>query len=111
VSFTTAAAQVSELIEARDPKKLPCIQRQVASYELLIVDELGFVPLSETEAVLLFEMLTQRHERGPTTMTSNLRFQEWSEVLWIGMPTLQTRLRVEGHLPLRSRCPFASHTQ
>jgi DNA replication protein DnaC len=75
VRFTTASALVSELIEARDEKK------QIASYELLIVDELGFVPLSKTGAELLFEMLSQRYERGSTMVTSNLPFQEWTEVL------------------------------
>jgi len=64
VRFTTAAALVSELIEARDEKKLLRFQKQIASYELLIVDELGFVPLSKTGAELLFEMLSQRYERG-----------------------------------------------
>jgi hypothetical protein len=71
----------SELIEARDDKKLLRFQRQIASYELLIVDELGFVPLSKTGAELLFEMLSQRYERGSTMVTSNLPFQEWTEVL------------------------------
>ncbi len=51
---------VSELIEARDEKKLLRFHKQIASYELLIVDELGFVPLSKTGAELLFEMLSQR---------------------------------------------------
>ena len=81
VRFTTAAALVSELIEARDEKKLLRFQKQIASYELLIVDELGFVPLSKTGAELLFEMLSQRYERGSTLITSNLPFQEWTEVL------------------------------
>ncbi len=81
VRFTTAAALVSELIEARDEKKLLRFQKQIAAYELLIVDELGFVPLSKTGAELLFEMLSQRYERGSTMITSNLPFQEWTEVL------------------------------
>jgi DNA replication protein DnaC len=81
VRFTTASALVSELIEARDEKKLLRFQKQIASYELLIVDELGFVPLSKTGAELLFEMLSQRYERGSTMVTSNLPFQEWAEVL------------------------------
>src|SRR5260370_41796363 len=63
VRFTTTAALVSELIEARDEKKLLRFQKQIASYELLIVDELGFVPLSKTGAELLFEMLSQRYDR------------------------------------------------
>jgi DNA replication protein DnaC len=81
VRFTTTAALVSELIEARDEKKLLRFQKQIASYELLIVDELGFVPLSKTGAELLFEMLSQRYERGSTLVTSNLPFQEWTEIL------------------------------
>ena len=81
VRFTTTAALVSEFIEARDDKRLLRFQKQIASYELLIVDELGFVPLSKTGAELLFEMLSQRYERGSTMVTSNLPFQEWTEVL------------------------------
>ena len=81
VLFTTAAALVSELIEARDEKKLLRLQKQLASYELLIVDELGFVPLSKTGAELLFEVFSQRYERSSTLVTSNLPFQEWTEVL------------------------------
>jgi len=81
VRFTTAAALVHELIEARDERKLLRFQKQIAGYELLIVDELGFVPLSKTGAELLFEMLSQRYERGSTMLTSNLPFAEWTEVL------------------------------
>jgi DNA replication protein DnaC len=69
------------LIEARDEKKLLRFQKQIASYELLIVDELGFVPPSKTGAELLFEMFSQRYKRGSTMVTSNLPFAEWTEVL------------------------------
>ena len=81
VRFTTAAALVHELIEAQDERRLRRYQKQMASYELLIVDELGFVPLSKTGAELLFEVFSQRYERGSTLETSNLPFQEWTEVL------------------------------
>jgi DNA replication protein DnaC len=81
VRFTTAAALVHELMEARDEKRLLRFQKQLASCELLIVDELGFVPLSKTGAELLFEVFSQRYERGSTLVTSNLPFQEWTEVL------------------------------
>ena len=47
---------------------------------LLIVDELGFVPLSPTGAELLFEVFTQRYERGCILVTTNLPFDEWTEV-------------------------------
>lgn len=81
VRFTTAAAIVHELLEAKDEKRLLRYQKQMASYELLIVDELGFVPLSKSGAELLFEVFSQRYERGATLVTSNLPFQEWTEVL------------------------------
>src|SRR5271156_2959949 len=74
VRFTTTAALVSELIEARDEKMLLRFQKQIASYELLIVDELCFVPLSKTGAELLFEMLSQRYERASTPVTSKSAF-------------------------------------
>ena len=80
VGFTTAAALVHELIEARDEKRLLRLQRQLAKYKLLIIDELGFVPLSKTGAELLFEVFSQRYERGATLVTSNLPFDEWTEV-------------------------------
>jgi DNA replication protein DnaC len=81
VRFTTAAAMVHELMEAKDEKRLLRFQKQMASYELLVVDELGFVPLSKSGAELLFEVFSQRYERGSTMVTSNLPFQEWTEVL------------------------------
>ena len=80
VGFTTAAALVHELIEARDEKRLLRLQRQLAGYKLLIIDELGYVPLSQTGAELLFEVFSQRYERGSTIVTSNLPFDEWTGV-------------------------------
>ena len=77
VGFTTAAALVSEMMEARDERRLLRFQKQMAGYKLLIIDELGFVPLSKTGAELLFELISQRYERGSTLITSNLPFDEW----------------------------------
>jgi DNA replication protein DnaC len=79
VSFATAAALVNELMEARDERRLLRVQKQMAAVKLLIIDELGFVPLSKTGAELLFEMISQRYERGATLITSNLPFDEWTE--------------------------------
>ncbi len=61
VGFITAAALVHELIEARDDKRLLRLQRQLAAYKLLIIDELGYVPLSTTGAELLFEVFRDHH--------------------------------------------------
>ncbi len=79
VGFTTAAALVSEMMEARDERRLLRFQKQMAGYKLVIIDELGFVPLSKTGAELLFELISQRYERGSTLITSNLPFDEWTE--------------------------------
>jgi len=81
VRFTTAASLVHELIEAKDEKRLLRYQKQMAGYQLLIVDELGFVPLSKSGAELLFEIFSQRYERASTLVTSNLPFDQWTEVL------------------------------
>ena len=64
VGFTTAAALVHELMEARDERRLLNLQRQLSRLSLLIIDELGFAPLSPTGAELLFEVFSQRYERG-----------------------------------------------
>ena len=80
VGFTTAAALVHELIEARDEKRLLRLQRQLATYKLLIIDELGYVPFSQTGAELLFEVFSRRYERGSTIVTSNLPFDDWTGV-------------------------------
>ena len=79
VGFVTAAALVHELMEARDERRLLRLQKQMVGYKLLIIDELGFVPLSKTGAELLFELISQRYERGATLITSNLPFDEWTE--------------------------------
>jgi len=80
VFWTSAATLVNTLIEARDEKRLLRYQRALAKVHLLIVDELGFVPLSKTGAELLFDVFSQRHERAATLVTSNLPFDEWTEV-------------------------------
>ena len=76
--FATTAAIVHELIEARDEKRLLRLQKQLTSHALLIIDELGFVPLSKTGSELLFELISQRYERSATIITSNLPFNEWT---------------------------------
>jgi DNA replication protein DnaC len=81
VLFTSTASLVNRLMEARDGRQLSRLQAQLASVKLLIVDEFGYVPLSPTGAELLFEVFSQRYERGSTIVTSNLPFEEWTSVL------------------------------
>ena len=70
-----------ELIEAGDERRLLVLQKKLARLKLLIIDELGFVPLSKTGAELLFEVFSQRYETGSVLVTTNLPFDEWTEVL------------------------------
>ena len=89
VRFTTAAALVHELLEARDDKRLLRLQKQLAKQDLLIVDELGYVPLSKTGSELLFEIFSQRYERASTLVTSNLPCNEWTEIFGSERLTLE----------------------
>jgi DNA replication protein DnaC len=63
--------------DAKNEKQLLRLEKTLASCELLIIDELGFVPLSRTGAELLFALISQRYERGATIITSNLPFDKW----------------------------------
>ena len=75
-SGRAASQLVHEMMEARDEKRLLRLQDQLARVSLLIVDELGYVPLSQTGSELLFDVFSRRYENGATIVTSNLPFQE-----------------------------------
>lgn len=78
--FITAHALAHQLMEARDERRLLKLQAQLQKVKLLIVDELGYVPLSQVGAELLFEVFSQRYERGSIVVTSNLPFEEWPSI-------------------------------
>jgi len=80
VGFITAASLMNELLEARDERRLLRLKRRLASYSVLIIDELVYAPLSTGVAGLLFDVISQRYERGSTIVTSNLPFEEWISV-------------------------------
>lgn len=61
-------------METRDEKRLLQLQRKLAKVKLLIIDELGFVPLSKTGAAFQFELISQRYERDSTLITLDLPF-------------------------------------
>jgi len=81
VKFFTAAGLVTALTEARDDKALLRFKKQLARKDLVIVDEFGYVPFSKTGAELLFEFFAERYERGSVMVTTNLPFDQWTEVL------------------------------
>ena len=101
MGFTTIATLVHGMMEARDERRLLNLQRQLSRLNLLIIDELGFVPLSRTGAELLFEVFSQRYERGSTMVTTNLPFDEWREVFGSERLTgaLLDRLTHHVHIP------------
>ncbi len=77
VLFARAADLVRSLLEARDHRELTRLHRRLHSVELLIVDELGFVPFDRTGGELLFNLVTERYERRSVVVTTNLPFAEW----------------------------------
>jgi len=81
VKFFTAAGLVTALTEARDDKALLRFKKQLARKDLVIVDEFGYVPFSKTGAELLFEFFAERYERASVMVTTNLPFDQWTEVL------------------------------
>lgn len=74
-------------MEARDERRLRALQGHLNTIKLLIVEELGYVPFTAVGSELLFEVFSQRYERGATLVTSNLPFDEWTSVFgWNGSP-------------------------
>jgi DNA replication protein DnaC len=80
VVFTRAADLVRTLLEARDARTLTRLNQRLQKADLLIVDELGFVPFERAGGELLFNLLAERYERRSTLVTSNLAFGEWVQV-------------------------------
>ena len=80
VGFVTATSLMNELLEAREEQRLLRLQRRLAGYKVLIIDDLAHVPLSTAGAELLFDVVSQRYERGSTIITSDLPFEEWNNV-------------------------------
>ena len=80
VLFTRAADLVRQLLEARDARELTRLQQRLRRVEVLIIDELGFVPFERAGGELLFNLITDRYERRATVVTTNLAFAEWVTV-------------------------------
>jgi DNA replication protein DnaC len=81
VRFYTVNGLITELVECREERRLQRIQKQLQKLHLLILDELGYVPFSKAGAELLFEVVSQAYEQQSLIVTSNLPFEEWTEIL------------------------------
>ncbi len=80
VRFYTVTKLVTELIECREERNLQRLQKQLQRLKVLVLDELGYVPFTKTGAELLFEVISQAYEHHSLIITSNLSFDEWTEV-------------------------------
>lgn len=78
VRFTTAAALINDLMEARSKSELSRITNRWARYELIVIDEMGYVTIPESAAELLFQVVAGRAERAAVIVTTNLPFSEWT---------------------------------
>jgi DNA replication protein DnaC len=78
VRFTTAAEMVTELIEAQNHAELTRVRNRWTRYDLIVIDELGYVVMPDTAAELLFQVIAGRAERTGVIVTTNLPFSEWT---------------------------------
>jgi len=81
VRFTTAAALVNELVEAQQQGQLRRALARWTRYDVLALDEVGYVPLAELGAEFLFQVVAERAERAAVLLTTNLPFSEWTQVI------------------------------
>ena len=78
--FTTAAALVNELVEAKQNNQVRRAMARWRKYELIVLDEAGYVPLADTGAEFLFQVISDRAEKAALIITTNLPFSEWTTV-------------------------------
>jgi len=80
VRFHTATDLVTQLVECREERRLQRLQKQLHRLDLLVIDELGYVPFSKAGAELLFEVISQAYEHHSLMVSTNLAFEEWTEI-------------------------------
>jgi DNA replication protein DnaC len=81
VRFTTTAGLVNDLVEAKQQLQLRRVLARWARYELIAIDEVGYVPLADIGAEFLFQVIAERAEKAVVMMTTNLPFSEWTPVI------------------------------
>ena len=81
VQFMTVTSLITQLLEAREDRKLDRLLGRLGKLHLLILDEFGYVPFSKAGAELLFEVVSRAYERQSLILTTNLPFEQWPEIL------------------------------
>ncbi len=81
VQFWRVTHLITQLLEAREERHLMRIKQHLAKQDLIVLDELGYVPASKAGAELLFEVISTAYERTSLLVTTNLPFEQWTEVL------------------------------
>ena len=81
VRFFTATGLVTQLLERRQDRELERFNKQLERLELIVLDELGYVPFSKAGAELLFDVVGRAYERTSLMLTTNLPFEEWTEIM------------------------------
>ncbi|HXX81553.1 MAG TPA: IS21-like element helper ATPase IstB [Thermodesulfovibrionales bacterium] len=106
--FVTCYGLVNELLEANQERKLQRLLQRYARYDVLILDELGYIPFSKEGSEVLFQVLAERHEKGSVMITTNLGFADWTQVFGDPVMTaaLLDRLTHKAHI---INCPWDSY--
>src|SRR5579859_652618 len=81
VRFYNVAGLVNDLIKAQQEYQLSRVMNQICKHELIVLDELGFIPFTQTGAQLLFQLCSALYERVAVIVTTNLRFADWSSIM------------------------------
>ncbi len=97
VLFATCSLLVQELLAAKRDLKLDRFIKRLASFEALIIDDLGYVQQSREEMEVLFTLLAERYERGSVLLTSNLAFSQWEQIFKDPMTTAAAIDRLVHH--------------
>lgn len=81
VRFYRVTELITQLLESREERVLLRLKAQLAKLDLLILDELGYVPASKVGSELLFDVISTAYGRNSVIVTTNLPFENWTEVL------------------------------
>jgi DNA replication protein DnaC len=97
VMFATCGLMVQDLLAAKRDLKLRGFLKKISRYEVLILDDIGYVQYSREEMEVLFSLLAERYERGSVVLTSNLPFSGWESIFKDPMTTAAAIDRLVHH--------------